>query len=198
MSNAHPLFGGIFGDAGRRGTGVGIAPTSEGSSAFVPNPVWPGMQDTQQRAFPQRKANPGSNPNWMQRYFGRAKVRFAHPSGASGQVTPHRVYITPSGALTSNPKVLRTQTKYIRRWMAAAWGPVRPAHAKGAWVQLSRGDVNVGLMHVPGMPTRPVTVLQVENDMYGRSRALVRHRKLATSPREQNPVVSTRRSYVPL
>lgn len=48
---AHPLFGGSLGDAARRGQGVGLAPLSEGDTAFVPNPYWPGMTAVQQTAF---------------------------------------------------------------------------------------------------------------------------------------------------
>ena len=43
---AHPLFGGPLGDAGRSGAGVGLAPLSEGFTAFVPNPGAASMPGT--------------------------------------------------------------------------------------------------------------------------------------------------------
>lgn len=61
---AHPLFGGSFGDQARRGQGVGLAPLSEGYTALVPNPGWPGMVPVQQIAFGSGvlQANPGPLP----------------------------------------------------------------------------------------------------------------------------------------
>ncbi len=110
-------------------------------------------------------------------------IRFRLPSGQQGRAMGHRVYKTPGGNYTPNPRALQTKATYKKAWLPASYTEQKPSGIRGTWVQVSNADPQVGIVHIPGMGTQNAYVSSVQRDPYGRFRAEVRWR----SPVNANP-----------
>lgn len=143
--------------------------------------------------FHRRGPSPGAHPNWDQRAFGEPRVPYALPDGTTGVVQPHRLYAGPRG-ITTAPYVATAQVPMIRKWLPSSTGVHSPPGAM-AWVQLSTRFPHVGILHAPGLASRPVRVLERGTDARGGARALVTHRLSSAGEVARNPtrvVVATR------
>ena len=127
--------------------------------------------------------SPGGNVHWAHRAYDEPATAYLRPDGSRGSVVPHRLYRMPSGVVSTNPHVAQLQTRSVRKWLPATTELDRPAGVRGAWVQLSITHPTVGMMHSPGLKSRPVKVLDVQG-----GKALVRHRlsRPGHTPRRRN------------
>lgn len=103
-------------------------------------------------------------------------VRFRLATGQQGRAKAHRVYKTPSGNYTDNPRVLQSNTRLKTAWLPASSTPLKPAGIRGSWVQISTLDPTVGIVRIPGVGVQNGYVFETKRDAYGRLRALVRWR----------------------
>lgn len=136
--------------------------------------------------FHRNGPSPGAHPNWDHKAFAPLRVPYALPSGQSGYVQPHGMYQGPRG-VTQNPYILRARAPMIRKWLPASYGLHSPPLAM-AWVQLSRRFPHVGILHAPGLASRPVRVIETGADARGALRAHVVHRLSLASEALRNPV----------
>ena len=104
-------------------------------------------------------------------------VRFRLPDGSQGRAKAHRVYRTPGGQMTDNPRVIQREAVYKRAWLPASYSEQRPGGISGSWAQVSPADARVGLVHIPGIGTQQAYVFEVRQDPHGRLRANVRWRE---------------------
>lgn len=113
-------------------------------------------------------------------------IRFRLPNGHQGRALAHKVYTTPRGALTDNPRVIATETKYKKAWLPASYTDQKPSGISGTWVQVTPASATVGLVHIPGIGSQQAYVLQVKNDAWGRPRALVQWKSMTSAKRQPN------------
>ena len=116
-------------------------------------------------------------------------VRYQLPNGQQGRAQAHRVYQTPGGQLTDNPRVLQNVATYKKAWLPASYTEQKPTGITGSWVQVSPADATVGLVRIPGGVAQQSFVFEVRQDGQGRLRALVRW-KQATGDAAVNPPAS--------
>lgn len=143
--------------------------------------------------FHRRGPSPGAHPTWDHDAFAPRRVPYQLATGEVGHVEPHGLFQGPMG-LTRNPYVAAGTARTMRRWLPASYGRSAPSGAM-AWVQLSRRYPAVGIVHAPGVVSRPVRVLERGVDSRGGVRAHVVHRLPSAAEAARNPariVVSTR------
>jgi hypothetical protein len=142
--------------------------------------------------FRKRGPSPGAAITWWSRTYAPNAVSYQLPSGKTGMVIPHRLYRSPEGRPMTGSHVIRGKTTKIRRWLPATTSLLSPTASSNAWVQLSLQSPDVGIMHAPGVVSRPVKVLQVRTKDDGTTEAFVENRLPQVIAVNPSRVVSTR------